>query len=160
MAVIQQWLLAGSIAVVCIIIYLNLFVFNDQFLMSEPDIHFTVSSEHLGEIGGMKFIIRNNGGHPISFANFLDLMVVEDQRFRSVLIGILLDFPSEAYFWECKSVTLSTLESTAFEFVVIPSSELAGVNGSASAFQDKFSSCGVSKIVTFPNIGRLFAAKL
>jgi hypothetical protein len=149
---VHQWLIFGSVAVTTLLLYLNLFVFNEQFLLEPNFDEFKVATEHLGEIGGVKFIISDRHG-VLSFSSFLDYMVIEDKRFRNSLIQILKNFPSEAYFWECKSVSLMTLDSTAFEFVLIPSSELVGMNGSATAFQDKFSACGTSKVTTFPNIG-------
>lgn len=150
---VHQWLIFGSVAVTALLLYLNLFVFNEQFLL-EPNLdEFKVATEHLGEIGGVKFIISDRHG-VLSFSSFLDYMIIEDKRFRNYLIQILKKFPSEAYFWECKSVSLTTLDSTAFEFVLIPSSELVGMNGSSTAFQDKFAACGTSKVTTFPNIGQ------
>ena len=149
---VHQWLFLGSALIATLILYLNIFVFNEQFLLEQDSNEFKFTTEHLGEIGGVKYIISDKHG-VLSFSSFLDYMVVDDKRFRNLLIQILRKFPAESYFWECKSVSLTTLDSTAFEFVIIPSSELVGINGSSAAFQDKFSSCGTSKVTTFPNTG-------
>ena len=149
---VHQWLFLGSALIAALILYLNIFVFNEQFLLEQDSDEFKVATEQLEEIGGVKYIISDKHG-VLSFSSFLDYMVVEDKRFRHTLIQILRKFPAEAYFWECKSVSLTTIDSTAFEFVIIPSSELAGVNGSSITFQDKFSACGTSKVTTFSNTG-------
>jgi hypothetical protein len=144
---------SGAFIVALMIIYLNTFVFNEQFLIGEPNKdEFTHTVEHLGEIGGLKYIISDRHG-VLSFSNFLDYMVGEDPRFRNFLIKCMSDFPSDAFFWECKPVSQSTLEATSFEFVLIPSTELAGINGSSIDFKDNFDGCETRRVTSFPNIG-------
>lgn len=152
---VHQCIYSGALIVALLIVYLNVFVFNEQFLMSEPDKEeFTLVTEHLGEIGGLKHIISDRHG-VLSFSNFLDYLVGEDPRFRDLLISCMKKFPSEAYFWECKPVSQTTLEATAFEFVLIPSTELEGTNGSSIDFKDNFEGCGIARVTSFPNIGKL-----
>ena len=153
---VQNCIVLGAAVVMLLILYLNTFVFNEQFLMSDSTKdEFTILTEHLGEIGGVKYIISDRHG-VLSFANFLEYIVGEDSTFRNLIIKTMRQFPSEAFFWECKPVSKSTLDSTAFEYVIIPSSELAGTNASSIDFTDNFEQCGITRITAFLNIGISF----
>ena len=151
---LQTTILLGAFLTVLFIIYLNTFIFNKKFLMSEPENDkLTLLSEKLSDdMGGVKYVISDKHGI-LSFKNFLDYLTAEDPKFRNLLIKILKEFPSEAYFWECKPATKSALELTSFEFVIIPSTELVGVTPSHSDFKDKFNGCETTRVTTFPNLG-------
>ncbi len=78
----------------------------------------------------------------------------DDAAFRSYFSAILKDAPFEAYFWETPALTSSKLERP-FEFVLVKSTNLAGLSPDTRSFAQFFRSNSVKNdIVTFPNLGK------
>lgn len=115
-----------------------------------------VVKEYLEEIGGFKYLILDRRGM-LSYANFLEYLVDDNSDFRTFLVKSMRNFSDitghSAFFWECKPVSRIGLSATSFEYVLIPSTELEGINGSASDFRD-FEKCGSDWVISFRNIGK------
>jgi hypothetical protein len=76
-----------------------------------------------------------------------------DLRFRKYFESLLSEAPFPAFFWETPPVAEATLDQP-FEFVLVSSSDLAGIRADPSAFESQFTSRDVSSgVVTFSNLG-------
>ena len=79
-------------------------------------------------------ITKNNG--VITFQEVINLWT-NSTVFRQFFSELLKDSPYEAYFWEVKPVTLTSL-TNEFEFVLVNSKVLAQITANKSAFSDFF----------------------
>lgn len=73
-----------------------------------------------------------------------------DRSFCSFFISLLVDSPFSAYFWETPPVTISTLTNT-FEFVLVDSQALVGVQSDERAFANHFNAG--DSVIEFLNLG-------
>lgn len=77
----------------------------------------------------------------------------EASDFRQVFIDMLAAAPWAAYFWETPAVSAAHLDQ-AFEFVLVDSPLLAGVEPEPGAFQEHFPGPDTEAgVVVFPNLG-------
>lgn len=150
----------GALFVGLILLCLNsvVMVINKTFASPQSlnDEQFSVVTQYLGEVEGFKHLFSDRRG-VLSFANFLEYMIDDDPSFRTLLVSSMRNFSDStghlAFFWECKPVSRIALSATSFEYVLIPSTELEGVSGSSSDFED-FENCGSDRVISFYNIGK------
>lgn len=91
-------------------------------------------------------------GNPVSYAEIVERWKT-DSVFRAFFIGILADVPYGAYFWETPPVTRSTA-TQLFEFVLVDSPALAGLEPDPEAFADKFDVVeSGQEVAVFSNLG-------
>jgi len=90
-------------------------------------------------------------GEDVSFSEVLDGWQ-RDRAARAFFLSQLADAPMRAFFWECPPVTRATL-GQAFEFVLVDSPALVGVQPDVLAFADTFEAASEQGIATFPNLG-------
>ena len=74
----------------------------------------------------------------------------QDHAFRDPFIATLTAVPFDAFFWETPPVSVATIEQP-FEFVVVDSPSLAGVEAEPRAFAEHFSRDSPG-VVSFPNL--------
>jgi hypothetical protein len=95
-------------------------------------------------------LLRDN--EKLSWSDVVDRWQ-SDRSFRSFFISLLVDAPFPAYFWETPPVTVSTMTS-AFEFVLVNSEELVGVQCDERAFADRFKAAEAGdSVIEFSNFG-------
>jgi len=85
---------------------------------------------------------------PLSWSTVVDLWQ-NDRSFCSSFISLLADAPFSAYFWETPPVTNSTMTNT-FEFVLVDSHALVGVQSDERAFIDHFNAG--DSVIEFSNL--------
>ncbi|MBE9125241.1 MULTISPECIES: DUF6940 family protein [unclassified Coleofasciculus] len=74
--------------------------------------------------------------------------------FRTFFISLLADAPFSAFFWETPALSDATINQV-FEFVLVDSPNLAGVQANPSDFASHFAAAGEKEsIITFPNLGK------
>jgi len=91
-----------------------------------------------------------NGNIPVTYKDTMHLLQV-DENFRETFIKELSLVPFKAYFFETPPVTSQNINTADFEFVLVNSKALAGINSDAVAFQEHFKQ--KSAVTSFPNIG-------
>ena len=92
------------------------------------------------------------GDEPLSWFDVMDLWQ-NDPSFRRFYVAVLADAPFPAYFWETPSVTRTTV-SREFEFVLVDSQSLAGVQSDRQAFANHFASAeSGTSVIEFENLG-------
>ncbi len=99
----------------------------------------------------MRQIFLFRGNLRISFGQISDLWQ-HNEAFRSYFITLLANVSMPAYFWETPPVTNSTRDRP-FEFVLINSTQLAGVTPDLVSFRQYFQTA-TQEIVTFTNLGQ------
>jgi hypothetical protein len=78
----------------------------------------------------------------------------EHHEFRNFYVSILRESPFDAFFWEHPPLTRSTIRQ-AYEFVLVNSLQLSGVNADPQPFSQQFNSQDYSQsIVRFENFGK------
>lgn len=92
-------------------------------------------------------LLRDN--KPLPWSDVIDRWQ-NDRSFRSFFISLLADAPFPAYFWETPPVTISTVIQT-FEFVLVDSQRLIGVQSNQQAFEEHFNSD--DSVIEFSNLG-------
>ena len=90
-----------------------------------------------------------NDSEPLSWSDIVDRWQ-NDPSFRTFFISLLADAPFPAYFWETPPITVSTM-TEPFEFVLVDSQTLVGVQCDDQAFAEHFSSD--ASIIEFSNLG-------
>jgi hypothetical protein len=75
-----------------------------------------------------------------------------DESFRALFTGLLRDSRYRACYFETPAVCSSSVDRP-FEFVLIGSDLLAGVDPEPEAFSEHFSDALEEPVVTFPNLG-------
>jgi len=90
-----------------------------------------------------------NDSEPLSWSDVVDRWQ-HDPSFRTFFISLLADVPFLAYFWETPPVTVST-KTELFEFVLVDSRALVGVQSDERAFAEHFSSA--DSVIEFSNLG-------
>ena len=73
-----------------------------------------------------------------------------DRSFRTFFISLLVDAPFPAYYWETPPITVSTMNKP-FEFVLVDSQTLVGVQRDEQAFAEHFNLN--DSVVEFSNLG-------
>lgn len=86
---------------------------------------------------------------PLSCSEVVDAWR-NDRFFCSFFISLLIDAAFPAYFWETPPVTISTLSQT-FEFVLVDSHALVGVQSDERAFANHFNAG--DSVIEFSNLG-------
>ncbi len=90
-------------------------------------------------------------GAPLTWSDVLDRWK-NDRSFRCFFVSLLGDAPYTAYFWETPPVTISTI-TRAFEFVLVDSRQLAGVNSDQRAFANRFAAARTGEsVIEFSNL--------
>jgi hypothetical protein len=90
----------------------------------------------------------------ITYSEVIELWQ-DNKEFCSFFSSLLAYAPFSAYFWETPPITLSTVNKP-FEFVLVDSPQLAGVQPDSSSFREYFQSARSSvgeEVITFPNLG-------
>jgi len=107
-------------------------------------------SENLQNVQGVRFAIALDS-HPATVGEVVRAWQ-GDARFRSWFNGLLADAPYTAFRWETPAVSVDTIESQPFEFVLLESPGLAS-RPDRNAFAEYFSRAQES-VATFPNLGK------
>lgn len=108
----------------------------------------TIFQEELPEDNLIKYKILEND-EPISFKKWIQL-IKESSEFILFFNELLQTSEYEAFFWEVKPVTKSSIEDE-FEFVLVGSKFLAKIEADDSYFKKYFEKG--EKVVSFPNLG-------
>ena len=66
--------------------------------------------------------------------------------------SLLADSYFSAYFWETPPITLSTVDRTFFEFVLIDNPRFLKLNPNPQPFKKYFTSASKQTVITFPNL--------
>ncbi len=133
-------------------IYYSVIAKTDRIQMSselESIENIDIKSTQISSDGGHRYEIFEYD-HQITYYRFLELLDSPNPLFREVFSQQLQKFP-QTFFFECPPVSLSTLSSTRFEFVLLPA--LLTMQPDPYSFQEHFANC-VDGVVCFSNLGR------
>lgn len=94
---------------------------------------------------------------PLSSADFYHELASGNDMLIDSFSEVIKEFPAAAIFFETPPITFESYRSTAFEFVLLPSSSLEQVTPNFRPFEEKFASKCVENaskvVVSFNNLG-------
>jgi hypothetical protein len=116
----------------------------------------TFHQETYGQSVSKFRILKSNS--PLTYRETMVNLASKDKMTIDILTRIIKSHNSRAVFWECIPFTAATFESALFEFVIISSSRLEGIQTDIHPFIDHFKKLTGMEVsdsfaVTFQNIG-------
>lgn len=102
----------------------------------------------------VKYVLMNNDSR-VTFAEFLALLSRSDSLIHDLFFEVLRNQEYSSYFFECPSITMSTVATTGFEFILASSPTLSTRAVDKTPFETHFINAvakGLS-VVSFANLG-------
>ena len=145
-----------------LLVSVGLILYFSVFSTGFSTFHYFTTMQH-GQLAFRQTSLENGVFHytfevdqvPGSFQTAMELLANGDTAMVDALAGAIKGSGHPAVFWECTPITPANFESSCFEFMVLPSPELARISRpDPSPFEEFFSEpCDAHSVVSFDNLG-------